>query len=293
MNAPEEDVERPLAPEVERALAAAAEAIRAAPALLVTAGAGMGVDSGLPDFRGTEGFWKAYPPFRSAGLRFEDLANPRWFASDPARAWGFYGHRLELYRRTEPHEGFGILRRWAEAKPAGAFVFTSNVDGHFQRAGFAEDRVVECHGSIHFLQCLSRCGAGLFPADPWSVSVDEETFRARPPLPACPRCGSLARPAILMFGDGGWDGSRSAAQEERLEDWLRRLPGRPVVVETGAGTGVPTVRMTGEGVARSSRAVLVRVNTREPGLPRGVTGVSLPLGALAALRRVDEALRMS
>ena len=81
----------------------AAQAVATADALLITAGAGMGVDSGLPDFRGDEGFWRAYPPFKRLGLSFVDLANPRWFEDDPELAWGFYGHRLNLYRATTPH----------------------------------------------------------------------------------------------------------------------------------------------------------------------------------------------
>ena len=52
----------------------------------------MGVDSGLPDFRGDRGFWKAYPPYAKLGLHFAEMANPRWFDSDPELAWGFYGH---------------------------------------------------------------------------------------------------------------------------------------------------------------------------------------------------------
>ena len=52
-------------------------------AILIGAGAGMGVDSGLPDFRGGSGFWKAYPPYAKLGLDFVSLANPRWFVSDP------------------------------------------------------------------------------------------------------------------------------------------------------------------------------------------------------------------
>jgi len=87
----------------------AAEAINAADALLVTAGAGMGVDSGLPDFRGTQGFWRAYPVIAKLGLSFEDMANPAWFRDDPALAWAFYGHRLTLYRKTMPHHGFNQL----------------------------------------------------------------------------------------------------------------------------------------------------------------------------------------
>src|SRR5437867_3702542 len=124
------------ATELASRLHRAAHAIGSANALLIGAGAGMGVDSGLPDFRGDEGFWKAYPPFR--GRSFASVSNPRWFRDDPAQAWGFFGHRLNLYRDTAPHAGFQILRRWAESRPAGYFVFTSNVDGHFTRAGFDE-----------------------------------------------------------------------------------------------------------------------------------------------------------
>src|SRR4051812_26989878 len=98
----------------------AAEVIAQADALLIAAGAGMGVDSGLPDFRGTDGFWNAYPPYAKLGLDFDSIANPRWFRDDPALAWGFYGHRLHLYRSTAPHEGFEILRRWSDRRPHGA-----------------------------------------------------------------------------------------------------------------------------------------------------------------------------
>src|SRR5437879_11522207 len=97
----------------EDTLQRAAEAVATADALLIGAGAGMGVDSGLPDFRGDQGFWRAYPPYAKLGLSFHELANPQWFESDPALAWGFYGQRLNLYRRTLPHEGFAILQTLA------------------------------------------------------------------------------------------------------------------------------------------------------------------------------------
>jgi len=61
----------------------AAEYLREAHALVICAGAGIGVDSGLPDFRGNEGFWKAYPPMKQLNLEFSDMANPQWFEKDP------------------------------------------------------------------------------------------------------------------------------------------------------------------------------------------------------------------
>src|ERR1035437_6610625 len=104
----------------------AAEVITAADALLITAGAGMGVDSGLPDFRGTEGFWKAYPAIAKLGLSFAEMANPDCFKSSPELAWAFYGHRLNLYRATSPHPGFQELIDAGARKRHGYFVFTSN-----------------------------------------------------------------------------------------------------------------------------------------------------------------------
>jgi NAD-dependent SIR2 family protein deacetylase len=270
-------------PDLEARIRAAAEAVRGADALLIGAGAGTGVDSGLPDFRGPEGFWKAYPPFR--GRQFADLSTPHWFTTDPRLAWGFFGHRLNLYRAAVPHAGFGILRRWAGRMPLAYFVFTSNVDGQFQKAGFPGERVVECHGSIHHLQCVGRCGRPIWPAGGVSVDVDEATIRAGSELPACPDCGAVARPNILMFGDGGWDGDRTAGQRARYGDWLRTVRGRRVVaVELGAGLAIPTVRDECERRGQ----VLIRINPREADTPAG--GIPLPLGALEALGRIDALL---
>lgn len=271
---------------IEDTIGRAAAAIDGADALLIAAGAGMGVDSGLPDFRGDQGFWKAYPPYAQLGLRFAELANPRWFATDPRLAWGFYGHRRNLYRGTTPHGGFAILKRWVDERPRGGFVLTSNIDGQFLKAGFDADRQVEVHGAIDWMQCYLACGVGIFPAGPEAVEVDETTFRAVGPLPACPACGALARPNVLMFGDSGWEDSRSDGQERRMARWLNGLQGANlVIVELGAGLAVATIRRATEEVARRCGGLLIRINPRDVDVPRGHIG--LPLGAKAALEGID------
>jgi len=275
--------------EIETKTEEAATAVSNADALLITAGAGMGVDSGLPDFRGDKGFWKAYPPFERLGVSFVDMANPGWFVRDPELAWGFYGHRLGLYRATEPHSGFGILRRWAENLEHGSFVFTSNVDGHFQRAGFDRDRVIECHGSISHLQCTEPCSNEIWRADDFEIEVDEESFRAVSALPECPRCGAVARPNVLMFGDWHWIPARTSAQERRLSQWLAQAAGPDlVIVELGAGSAVPTVRMTSEQIASRAGATLIRINPREPQVRHGHVGIAA--NALEALKAIDRRL---
>ncbi|MBP2321328.1 NAD-dependent SIR2 family protein deacetylase [Kibdelosporangium banguiense] len=261
----------------------AADLIRNASALLVCAGAGMGVDSGLPDFRGTEGFWRAYPPYARLGLAFEELADPVHFGDDPTLAWGFYGHRLRLYRRTQPHHGFHIIRGWN--KPTR--VFTSNVDGAFQKAGFPAEHVAEVHGSIHHMQCFNRCGEPVWAAGE-DVEIDEETMRAVGELPSCPGCGGLARPNILMFGDYDWQGERSEAILRNVAKW-RTQQDNLAVIELGAGNAIPTVRRMSE-LASARSGALIRVNPREPEIRHG-RGVALALGSLAALSELDTRIR--
>ena len=266
---------------------AAAEAIQDADALLICAGAGMGADSGLPTFQGNEGFWKAYPALRHTGISFSEMANPSWFYQEPRKAWAFYGHRFELYRDTKPHGGFQILKKWADDKPCGAFVFTSNVDGHFQTAGFPEDRIYECHGSLQHLQCTERCH-DIWPAGEMELHVDLANFSANGELPTCPNCGSLARPNILMFGDGYWRSHRTDEQGERLAKWLEGLRGAKVaIIELGAGLAVPTVRHFSETThCQQSQSSLIRINPDDGRVPPG--SIALRSGALEGLMAIND-----
>jgi NAD-dependent SIR2 family protein deacetylase len=265
----------------------AAEWISDADGLLVTAGAGMGVDSGLPDFRGTEGFWRAYPALQAAGIRFEEIASPETFLRDPALAWGFYGHRLDLYRRTQPHRGFGMLRSWAAKMRQGAFVFTSNVDGQFQKAGFPENRIAECHGSIHWLQCVNGCSPQLWSADAVSPAVDERSGLLVSPVPRCPSCAAVARPNILMFNDSQWIERRADRQLRELERWMSTCR-NPVVVELGAGRAIPTVRRFGERCG----AHLIRINPREFEI-ESPHGIGIAGTALSSLGKIDALMKDS
>jgi NAD-dependent SIR2 family protein deacetylase len=277
---------------LDEQLRRAAQAIRAADALLITAGAGMGVDSGLPDFRGPEGFWRAYPALARLGVAFEEMANPAWFRRDPYLAWAFYGHRLNLYRQAMPHAGFNQLLEIGSARKHGYFVFTSNVDGHFQKAGFAPERIVECHGSIHHFQCVESCTRDIWEGEQQNIILEEAAFRALDPLPRCKHCSGLARPNILMFGDWSWLDERTERQADRFSAWLSgliRSSAALAVLELGAGTAIPTVRHTSERMLRQLHAVLVRINPREAAVPAGQIG--LALGAAEGLRKICDCLK--
>ncbi len=273
--------------ELQEKFRVAADAVSRAEAIVVTAGAGMGVDSGLPDFRGDAGFWKAYPPYQKLGITFISAANPDHFERDPAFGWGFYGHRTNLYRNTVPHAGFGILRGWIERFGLDYFVVTSNVDGQFQKAGFVEDRILEVHGSIHHLQCAKPCTMAIWE-NRETIPVDEATMRAGH-IPRCIRCGEVARPNILMFGDYGWVSDRSARQQRSFDEFLTDIRGRRlVVVEMGAGTAIPTIRYLTEEIGSRPGAMAVRINPREAQIR--APHLSLPCGAREGVAAIDAVL---
>jgi len=262
--------------------------IEEAQAILITAGAGMGVDSGLPDFRGDEGFWRAYPAIKELGISFEDMADPEWFEKDPHLAWAFYGHRLNLYRDTTPHNGFKMLLDLVKSKNNNYFVYTSNVDGAFQKAGFDEDRIVEVHGTIHHLQCINNCTKEIWSADNIKIDIDMKNFKALN-LIKCKNCQKLARPNILMFNDWAWNSKRTQKQTARFNKWVKTLKRNDtnlVIIEIGAGVVIPTVRIKGNTLAKSIKSAhLIRINPQDYYIDESL-GVSLDCGGLKGLELI-------
>lgn len=267
----------------------AASYINEAEAIIITAGAGMGVDSGLPDFRGNKGFWNAYPEYSRLGISFEQCANPQHFASDPEFGWGFYGHRTNLYRDTIPHEGFHIIQKWIKRNQADYFVVTSNVDGQFQKAGYADEKILEVHGSIHWLQCQTRCNEVIWRNDE-VFHINETTMRAIEPLPRCAACGKVCRPNIFMFGDYSWLPNRTNTQRSSFDRFLIDNSDRRIaVIEMGAGDSIPTIRRMSEQIGRNMKnAHVIRINLRDPEIP--YPHMPILAGALEALHKLDSLL---
>jgi NAD-dependent deacetylase len=146
---------------------------------VVLTGAGVSTESGIPDFRSPTGIWARYDPMEYATIDA--------FLADPVKVWEFYAKRLDVLGEAEPNDGHRALadlerRGWIRA------VITQNVDGLHARAGTRE--LVEVHGSLRSAVCLD-CGEDV----PMAEAV------ALLPAPACPRCGRILKPAVVMFGE--------------------------------------------------------------------------------------------
>lgn len=248
--------------------------------LLITAGAGMGVDSGLPDFRGSKGFWTKSGLMKNSSMSYRDLARPKLFRNLPSRAWGFYGQRIKGYIETVPHEGFDILKKWTEENFSDYFVFTSNVDNQFQKAGFPDNKIVECHGSILHKQCLKNCCKKVWDMDSIEFEIDARNF-ALGEFPKCPKCGGPARPNVHMFADLEWIGSRTAKQERRYNSWLESINrDELLIIELGAGVIIKNIRLEGKSLG----VPIIRINPDESEVEKGA---SISTGSLEALKQLN------
>jgi len=245
------------------------EIIQNSDVILITAGAGIGVDSGLPDFRSNNGFWKDE-------LKYEQIANPNMLLLQEDNFWEFYNYRLDLYRNTEPHNGFKLLLDLCKSKDD-YFVYTSNVDGQFQKAGF--EYIYEIHGTIHRLQCSNLECDNYQYGNTWFNN--EPTHK----LHKCSKCGETARPNILMFSDWEWDSSISNKQEKEYLSFLARNEKKKIcIIEIGAGSSIPSVRHHSEYIFEYHNTDLIRINLNESEGPEGI--ISIPDNALHSLENL-------
>lgn len=219
-----------------------AELLRGRQPCVVLTGAGISTESGIPDFRSAGGIWERYDPF--------EVANIDSLRRDPARVWEFYALRLDALEQAEPNDGHRAL---AELEQHGWIraIVTQNVDGLHQRAGSRD--VVEVHGSLREAECLA-CGVRVRMAD----------AIASLPLPACPECGEVLKPGVVMFGELLPVDAIARAQQLAAEAGLLLVVGSSLEVhpvaalpgETLAAGGVLAVVNRG-GTPWDSRAEVV------------------------------------
>lgn len=155
--------------------------LRRASRVTVATGAGVSAASGVPTFRGADGLWNDF--------RVEDLATPEAFARDPRLVWEWYEWRRRLIAGCAPNRAHEVIAAWSRRHPRFTLI-TQNVDGLHERAG--TKNVVRFHGSIWELSCWSGCS----PGERWR---DVSELAVLPP--PCPRCGGLARPGVVWFGE--------------------------------------------------------------------------------------------
>lgn len=374
--------------------------------LILATGAGWSADSGLKVYNDVA----RTPEYAALGLDYAKLCEPVWLERDPALFYGFWGSCFNDYRAATLHQGYDIIQKWkqrvlaknpqfcqsfeatvrglqqtavghtkeileedkdAKSPVSPFFIYTSNVDAHFERFGFQPQEIREIHGNIETWQCGDyHCSMGVWRAPSWlsfqmadpirvldgpapslatatttattttttpepttttptTTTTETKTTETKTTTaetaattattteclapdqigfqrahPRCPKCGGLARPNILMFGDSDW--IENSAQQTRYSIWRaglfsefkqrKELPNEPqlraVIIEIGCGHRVPSVRWHDERLLRDlqQHATLIRVNPEERLADCRDNLIALPCTGLTALQQLDRLL---
>lgn len=260
-----------------------AQRLKQADILVVNAGAGMSVDSGMPDFRGKSGLWGNVE--NNTGKRIFETVNPKNLLQNPEIVWNIFSKRLDLYTNTTPHNGYKLILKWIKVLKLPYFIITSNIDGHFQKAGFNPENVREIHGSIYYLQCTIPCTKDIYPINEHSTNLSQQIKNTD--YPVCPKCGQPARPNVYMFRDGTYIPARSKQQEKLFQEFLDTHPTNNMLIfEIGAGRHVQAIRSKTRQLASRFGAHIVRINRDESKIKAPHTGINQT--ALDALTGIDK-----
>ncbi len=208
--------------------------------LMVSTGAGVSAESGVPTFRGSDGLWESH--------RIEDVASPEAFRHNPTLVWRFYSQRRRGALTCAPNPGHQALAHVEKRLGDRFLLVTQNVDDLHRRAG--SERIVELHGNLFLTRC-SRCHRPPFR--------DQQVYETEPPV--CSECGKgLLRPHIVWFGE-----MLDPAGFDRIERFLER-GGRHRLVFLAVGTSglvYPAAALVDLAHARGAETWLVNAEPAE------------------------------
>jgi len=228
-------------------------------------GAGISVDSGIPDFRSPGGLWDRFDPFEYATIQA--------FVANPEKVWVMLKEMNTVVTDARPNAGHQAL---AELEDMGVLraIITQNIDNLHQDAGSRQ--VIEFHGNVRQLLCL-RCRR-LYPA----AEAEARALATGEFPPRCPDDGRILKPDVVLFGEGIPPEASSAAQIEAEQCDVMLVIGTSATVFPASS--IPMI-------ARANGAKIIEVNITATALTGAIAHVSVLGSSTAVLPRLVEAVR--
>lgn len=167
--------------------------------LAVLTGAGISAESGIPTFRGPEGYWT----IGSTEYHPQEMATQRMFRHAPWEVWKWYLYRASICGHARPNRGHESLATLEQRLQDRFLLITQNVDNLHQRAGNSSARTYAIHGNIFQMRCCQECKQKLYPLPDslWRRDKQQDITEEKKCLLTCPDCEELTRPHVLWFDE--------------------------------------------------------------------------------------------
>ncbi|MGB0580299.1 MAG: SIR2 family NAD-dependent protein deacylase [Limisphaerales bacterium] len=213
----------------------------------VITGAGISAESGVPTFRGKDGYWRNHDPTK--------LATAEAFRNDPELVWEWYRDRRSLVESKEPNAAHEAVVQLAQMSDE-FLLLTQNVDNLHQRAkwngkGLSPDQMVQIHGRLLESHCFD-CGSKPDGPDP-----------LEPNVPICQECGGNLRPSVVWFGE-----NLDPDNARRVDEFVQRPCDLVIVIGTTAAFGY----ITHWAVQAGASSRIIEINP-EPSLTHIATDI--------------------
>ncbi|MBW1609542.1 MAG: RNA polymerase subunit sigma [Deltaproteobacteria bacterium] len=167
--------------------------------ITILTGAGISAESGIPTFRGPEGYWtigsKEYQP--------QEMATYSMFVKKPDEVWKWYLYRIGVCGKASPNSGHLSLVEMETLFKDRFTLITQNVDNLHLRAGSRLKKTFQIHGNVFFMRCAGECALKVYPI-PKHLSgrgKNEDLTQKDRNLLMCQDCGSRTRPHVLWFDE--------------------------------------------------------------------------------------------
>ena len=227
---------------MEKLITQAADIISRSRMTIALTGAGVSVESGIPDFRGAGGLWSKYDP--------SEYATINAFVSNPEKVWNMLRDMDKLVEKAGPnraHKGMGELEKMGLLR----FIITQNVDNLHQAGG--SENVIEYHGNSSTLSCL-KCKKN-YPAEEKRGEY----------LPRC-KCGEILKPDVIFFGE--------AIPEEALYESFKLADTAEALMVVGTSAVVSPANSI-PVIAKRNGAKIIEINKERTHLTGSLTDVFL------------------
>lgn len=167
--------------------------------LTVLTGAGISAESGIPTFRGSDGYWTV----ASREYHPQEMATYAMFCKKPLEVWRWYLYRKHVCAQALPNAGHRAIVDMEACFPERFTLITQNVDGLHLRAGSSAQNTFQIHGNVFFMRCARERTPAVYP-----IPESLEICSREDPLPSsfaqllrCPACGARTRPHVLWFDE--------------------------------------------------------------------------------------------